>query len=292
MADVAERIAVLGAGLMGSAMAGRLRQVGHVVTVWDRSAAKAEALRPAGVEPSATPADAAAKARFVLTMLSDAAAVEEVMAGEHGALDAMGAGSIWLQMSTVGVAGTDRLGGLAAGRGIAYVDAPVSGTRQPAERGELTIFASGHESLQDTCAGVFSALGSRTLWVGDVGAGTRLKLVVNHWLLTLVATLADTMALAEALGLDPAVLQEVLPGRLAPPFIEPKAASMLAHSYPPAFPLRLADKDAQLVLEAARDAGARTDLAEAVARCYAQALAGERGEQDFAAVFEARRSAD
>src|SRR5215207_9730666 len=172
-------VAVLGTGIMGAAMARNLLWVGMEVRAWNRTREKAEPLAEDGAKVTDTPAEAAA--------------VEEAVGGN--VLPALVEDGVWLQMSTVGTEWSDRLEKLAAERGVAYVDAPVLGTKQPAEQGALIVLASGPEEVRERSQPVFDAVGSKTLWLGPAGAGSRLKLVVNNWIVGLIGALAETTAL-------------------------------------------------------------------------------------------------
>jgi 3-hydroxyisobutyrate dehydrogenase len=160
-------VAVLGTGIMGAAMVRNLLSAGIEVRAWNRSREKAEPLAQSGAQVVADPADAARGADFILTMLADADAVEEVLGGD--VLSALAGDGVWLQMSTVGEGGNERLAGLAADLGVAYVDAPVLGTKQPAEQGQLVVLASGPEEVRERSEQVFSAVGSKTVWLGEAG---------------------------------------------------------------------------------------------------------------------------
>ncbi len=249
MADT-KTVAVLGAGgMMGFPIARNLAREGFEVRAWNRSPEKAEPLGEDGARIADSPADAAAGADVVLTMLADADAVLE---SAEGALEAVPAPGIWLQMSTIGEAGTERCIELAAEHGISFLDAPVLGTKQPAEQGELVIMASGPSELRDRVGPVFETIGKRTMWVGDAGAGTRLKLATNSWILAIVEGAAETLALAEGLGLDPQlVLDAVSGGPLDLPYLQMKGKAIIERDFEPSFKLALAAKDAALVDEAA-----------------------------------------
>src|SRR4051812_37033815 len=171
------RVAVLGTGIMGAPMARNLARAGHELAVWNRTIQRAEPLAADGARVAATPGEAVADAEAVLTVLTDGAAVEEVMADE-GTLATLPDGCVWIQSSTVGVEACERLGQLADEAGVMYVDAPVVGTKAPAEKGELTVLASGPDDARERCAPVFDAIGSVTRWLGPAGAGTRHKLVL------------------------------------------------------------------------------------------------------------------
>jgi 3-hydroxyisobutyrate dehydrogenase len=281
-----ETIAVLGAGgTMGLPMARNLARGGFPIRAWNRSGEKARTLADDGVELSATPAEAAADATLILTMLSDGDAVLEVMDGPEGALGSTSPGTVWLQMSTIGIDGTERCAELAERRGLLFVDAPVLGTKQPAEQGELVILASGPDELRDRLAPIFDAVGKRTMWIGEAGAGTRLKVAVNAWILTVVEGAAETLALAEGLGLDPSlVLDAVAGGPLDLPYLQMKGRAMIARNFEPSFRLALAAKDAALVEDAAARCGLDLPLITTIRRRL-DAGAQEHGDEDMSATF-------
>jgi 3-hydroxyisobutyrate dehydrogenase len=286
-------VAFLGTGIMGGPMARNCAAAGLRVRAWNRTPEKAQALADAGVTPAGTPAEAARAADALVTMLADGDAVEAVMTGDDGALAAMGDDAVWLQMSTVGVAATDRLAGLAAERGVAYVDAPVVGTRQPAERGELVVLASAPEELRDRAAPVFDAVGRATRWVGEApGAGSRLKLVFNGWLVSLVESLSETLAFSRAMGIPPEQFLEAIDGTpMGFDYAQLKGRTMAAMDFSEvAFPLRLAHKDARLVLEAAEAEGLELPLMRTAEAQFARAEADGHGDEDLAAVHHAVRA--
>ncbi len=226
-------------------------------------------------------------------MLAGLDAVVETMEDENGAFGAMDPDAIWLQLSTVGVAGATWLGELAAEHDVDYVDAPVLGTREPAENGELVILASGPDELRPYCKIVFDAIGKETRWLGPAGLGSRLKMVVNMWLLALTAAAAEGIALAEALGLDPReFLEAVHGGPIDSPYLQMKGAAILARSFDPSFKLELAAKDARLVLEAAGRAGLEPAVARATRDAFARAVALGYGDEDMAAVYFATAQTD
>jgi 3-hydroxyisobutyrate dehydrogenase len=247
-------IAVLGAGgVMGLPIARNLARAGFEVRAWNRSREKTEPLTDDGVEVVASPAEAAEGAGAVLTILSDAEAVIGVMAGTGGTLSAMGEDAIWIQASTIGEQGTERCIALAVERGIAFVDSPVLGTKAPAEQGKLLVLASGRDEDRDRVAPIFDVIGARTMWVGEAGKGTLLKLVSNTWILALVEGSAEALALAEGVGLDPKLLLEaVAGGALDLPYLQMKGTAIMERNFEPSFRLALAAKDARLVEETAR----------------------------------------
>src|SRR5436190_4673385 len=165
---------------MGAPIARNLATAGLEVRAWNRSREKAEPLREHGVAVAGSAAEAADGADAVVTMLSDGEAVEQVMRG--GALEAMAEAAVWIQTSTVGIAAAERLAEFAHSRGVQFVDAPVLGTKDPAEQGALIVLASGPKQLEGRCEPVFDAIGSKLFWLGDAGAGSRMKVIVNSWL--------------------------------------------------------------------------------------------------------------
>jgi 3-hydroxyisobutyrate dehydrogenase len=279
-------VAVLGTGLMGAPMALNLARAGFGVRVWNRTPERAERLE-GELEVVSDPERAVTGAAAVVTMLSDAAAVESVMA-EGGVLKAMDDPALWLQMSTIGVEATARCAEAAAQQDISYFDAPVLGTKQPAEAGELIVMASGPESERERARPYFEAVGKKIWWLGEAGAGTRLKLVVNTWLLALVGGLAETVAFAESIGIDPQKFLDVIEGGpMGPAYAQIKGKAMIARSFEPAFPLVHARKDAGLVLDAAQASGARAPLTEAVKEQLDAAVAAGHGDEDMAAALYA-----
>lgn len=281
-------VAVLGAGgTMGMAMARNVMRAGMVVRAWNRTRQRAEPLAREGADLLETPAEAARGADIVLTMLADGAAVRAAMEGPEGALHGMSQDAIWLQMSTIGERATALCAELARAAGVGFVDAPVLGTKAPAQEGELVVLASAPEELRPRVAPVLDAVGSRTIWVGDAGAGTRLKLVTNTWILAVVEGVAESVALATALGLDAALLTEaVAGGPLDMGYLRMKAAAIAGDDFAPSFRLELAAKDARLVEEAAAERGLELPLVRSVAGQLAVA-AQEHGDEDVIATYRA-----
>ena len=294
-------VAVLGAGgLMGQAIAANLARTGFTVQAWNRSAAKAEPLSDLGVRVLPTPAVAASGADVVLTMLADANAVLGTMTSEPaayggaaadqpgaqaGGLAGMAADAVWVQLSTIGEIGTGRCAELAKQAGIGFFDAPVLGSRQPAEAGQLVVLASGPDELRPVVEPVFDAIGQRTMWLGEAGAGTRLKLVLNAWVVALVEAGAEVIALAEAFGLDPRLFFEAINGgALDLPYLRVKGRAMIERDFEPAFRLALAAKDAALVDESAQRLGLDLPMLAAVSERLAEG-AKEHGDKDMSATY-------
>jgi 3-hydroxyisobutyrate dehydrogenase len=275
-------VSVIGTGTMGAPIARNLAKAGFQVQVWNRTAGRAQALEGGRIHAAERVGDAIDGADAVVTMLSDGAAVE---AAVWEALEDFG-GAVWVQMSTVGVVAGEKLAASADAHGVRFVDAPVLGTRQPAEQGELTVLASGPGDLRDRCDPLFSAIGSRTFWLGPAGAGTRMKLVTNAWLVGLVAALAESVVLAEALTVEPSMFLEIIDGSpIGAPYAQVKGRSMVERDFTPSFALKLARKDVGLVLEAAERAGIDPNIARAVARQFDNAIEMGHGDEDLAAAL-------
>jgi 3-hydroxyisobutyrate dehydrogenase len=282
-------VAVLGTGIMGEPIARNLID-GFDVRVWNRSRDKAEPLGAAGATVCDTPAEAATGADLVYTMLADADATADTMTGDAGALGAMGERAVWIQAGTVGLDGIGRLAGLAADAGVGFVDAPVLGTRVPAENGQLVVLAGGSDELRSTVQPVFDAIGSRTMWVGGVGAASRLKLVANSWVLAVTTAVGEAFALAEGLDLDPALfLDAIAGGALDLPYAHMKGDLITNGEFPASFPTAGAAKDAGLIVAAGEQAGVRLEVAAAVRRQMETARDAGHGDEDMAAVWYAAR---
>ncbi|HEY3868698.1 MAG TPA: NAD(P)-dependent oxidoreductase [Actinocrinis sp.] len=280
-----ETVTVLGTGIMGSGIARSLAREGFEVRAWNRTPQKAEPLKEAGIAVVPAAAEAVSGADIVLTMLFDADAVAQVM---ERALPRMG-GAVWVQSSTIGPEATERFAQMAEGRGIAYVDAPMLGTKQPAEKGELIVIGSGQTALRTRLAPVFGAVGARTVWAGPrPGDGQRLKLAANAWVLSLVGAAAQSVRLTADLGLDPQLfLEAVSGGPLDCGYLQVKADAMITGDFEPAFPLDGAVKDGGLILEAMRAAGVDDQLMRALAAGFERASHSGHGAQDMAAVVTA-----
>jgi 3-hydroxyisobutyrate dehydrogenase len=286
MADK-QTVAVLGAGgIMGFAMARNLARDGYSIRAWNRSREKAEPLTEDGAEVFDTPAQAAERAEVIITMVADADAVTDAVEGDAGAVSATTSGkAVWLQMSTIGIEGTERCAALAGERGIAFLDAPVLGTKAPAEQGKLIVLASGPSELRDRVQPIFDVVGARTMWVGEAGAASRLKLAVNAWILTVLEGTAETLALAEGLGLDPQlVLDAVKDGPLDLGYLQMKGKAMMARDFEPSFRLRLAAKDAGLVDDAIERHGLDLPMVRTIRRRLDEGVA-EHGEKDMSATY-------
>lgn len=278
-------VAVLGTGIMGEPIARNLLRAGITVRAWNRTRAKAEPLAADGAQVCDEAAEAAAGAGVVLTMLHDGDTVENVMAG---VLPAMEEDAVWIQMSTVGVEAADRLAELARKRNVPFIDAPVLGTRKPAEDAALVVLAAGPRD--DRVQRVFDAIGSRTMWLGEGTEASRLKLVANSWVLALTTAVGEAVAMAERFGLDPQLFLDAIEGgALDSPYARLKSKAMMTGSFEPSFKAESAAKDASLVASAGRAAGANPRVAEAVRDQLRRATELGHGDEDMAAVYFAAR---
>jgi 3-hydroxyisobutyrate dehydrogenase len=281
------RVAVLGTGIMGAPMARHLTGAGHDVTVRNRTAEKAQPLAEHGASVAQDPAAAITGAEVIVTMLTDGEAVEDVMAE---AAPAAAAGTLWWQASTVGIAGIEALTALAEEHGLVLVDAPVLGTKGPAESGDLVVLASGPADAVQRLAPLFDVVGSKTITLGDAGTGTRFKLVMNHWVLAVTDAIAETLVMGEGLDLDPNLFLEAIEGGVLDiGYAHLKGPGMIAGELPVAFPLKHALKDADLILEAAQRHGLDLALAATVRERYARAAADGHADEDMGMVVAAVR---
>jgi 3-hydroxyisobutyrate dehydrogenase len=286
MAQTGEPVAVIGVGTMGHGMATSALRAGIPTVVWDRAPGATRDLAGLGADVAENAADAARRARIVVTMVPDADAVVAT-ARDEGMLAALVPGSVWVQMSTIGVAGIERVAALVEAErpDVTLVDAPVSGSKDPAERGELTIFASGPEAVRARLTPLFDALGHQTLWVGPVGAGTRVKVVNNTWLAFGAEAVCASVALAHRLGLDTQTMVDALrAGPLVSPWQSAKLGRVVNDDFSPQFALRLALKDVRLALDAA-GAGSLAAL-NSLADEWQQAVAAGLGDQDLTVVTQ------
>ena len=253
MASTHEPVAVLGIGTMGHGMAISALRAGIPTIVWNREPDATRDLAGLGAQVAESAADAARRAAIVVTMVTDTDAVVSI-ASDQGMLAAVSPGGIWVQMSTIGVAGIERVAAMVDDQrpDVTLVDAPVSGSKEPAEKGQLTIFASGPDEVRSRVAPLFDALGRRTIWVGPVGAGSRVKIVNNTWLAFAAEGVGASVALARRLGLEAETVVDALGGSpLMSPWQSAKLQRIAKGDFSAQFALSLALKDVHLALQAA-----------------------------------------
>ena len=277
------RVAVLGTGIMGSAMVRNLLAAGLATTIWDRSASATTPLAQAGARVAPSAADAAADARVVIMMLPTADVVTAVLF-DAGVAAALAHGAVCAQMGTIGVDATVQIAGrLGQIRpDVMFVDAPVSGSKGPAEAGQLLILASGPADAEPAVRPAFAAIGRKTVWLGQAGQGTRLKLVVNAYMSVLIEGVAEALELAGRFGIDPATLAEAIAGGpLDAPIADAKLHKMQTGDFAPEFPLEWALKDVDLALAETGDPA--PPLLAALSRQWRAAVDAGHGREDVSA---------
>jgi len=277
-------VTVIGAGALGAAMAARLGETGHRVRLWNRTPERARAAAEGvdGVTAEGSLHDALSGASFVLTVLRDGRAVADVMGPALGDLDA---GAVWVQASTVGPEHAASLAALAGGRGVAYLDAPVSGSTAPARQGTLVWLVAGDPAVVDRARPVLDALGSSVLTVGSGVEGSALKLAVNAWMASATVAMSDILGLCDALGVGHDALAGALEaGALNMPYALQKMRLMDSGEFDPGFAVQLALKDVDL----ARDSAPLGPLLAVVRQRLEQAVEAGHGDQDLAAVDTVR----
>lgn len=275
---------MIGLGAMGSRIATRLRNAGHEMAVWNRTPEKAAPLAELGATVASSPAEAAASSEFVLTMVADPAALAAVTEGPSGVAAGARAGTVVVEMSTVGPAAVERLSRVLPER-VELVDAPVLGSLAEAEAGTLTVFAGGAAEAVERCRPLFEILGS-LLHVGGTGAGAAAKLVANSTLFGSLAVLGEAVALADALGVPRQAAFDVLSATPIAAQAGRRKESLENGDYPLRFALSLAAKDARLVAEAARAAGIDVRAAEAALSWLDDAVEAGWGDRDYSEVLE------
>lgn len=282
MNDVPGPTAVVGAGIMGSRMAGNLVRAGIPTLVWDRSKSATEALAEAGATVAESVEAAVGEAQVVITMLPTADVVSSVMLSDE-VTRAFQDGAAWAQMGTIGTEATEHLTSqLSEVRpDVYFVDAPVSGSKGPAEAGELLILASGPDNAKQLVEPSFSAIGRKTVWLGEAGQGSKLKLVVNSYMCALIEGVAEALVLAERFGVDHAALEDAIEGGpLDAPIADAKLHKMESGDYTPEFPLEWALKDVDLAIA---DSGQSLPVLSAVSRQWHAAVESGHGRDDVSA---------
>jgi 3-hydroxyisobutyrate dehydrogenase len=286
---LADSVGFVGLGIMGARMAANLARAGHEVAVYNRTASKAEAwVEQHGGRLAASPREAAEGAAAVITMVVDGPQVEQVLLGEAGAAHGAAPGTLFIDMSTIAPADARRIGAALAERGLAFVDAPVSGSAPKAEDGTLTIMAGGSDADVARARPFFEAMGEKILHVGELGQGQTVKVISNTVGATNCATLAQALVVGKAAGVDLPSLVDVLGASSGASYmVTLKAGPMLAHDYAPLFRLEHMLKDVGICLSETEAAGAPFPAAALARELYAAALGRGLADQDFCAVLEA-----
>jgi 3-hydroxyisobutyrate dehydrogenase len=282
--DSPATVAVLGTGTMGTGMARSLLRNGIAVRVWNRTRVKAQALAADGADIAESPAGAVSGADVIITMLYDAGSVLDVMTE---AAPAVAPGAIWLQSATIGLEGTTQAAALAQATALRMIDAPVLGTKEPAEQGTLVMLASGDRSLLPGLQPVLDAISVRRVWAGGLpGQAMALKLACNAWITSITAATAQSLTLASGLAVDPQLFLDAIAGGPSDcAYVHLKGAQMMAAEFTPSFSLDGVSKDVGLITDAAGRAGVDTTLLTALAEIYRKASDLGYGTADMAAVI-------
>ncbi len=280
------RLGFLGLGIMGTPMALNLLKGGHEVVVWNRTGSACEPLRVAGAQVCESPAAVTAACEITFAMLADPEAALAVATGPDGACAGLTSGRSYIDMSTVDEGTSGRIATAVQAQGGRFLEAPVSGTRAPAEQGTLIILAAGDETLYKEATAAFELMGKMHLYAGEVGQGARLKLVVNMIMGGMMAAFCEGLTLAKNAGLEAAELLAVLDaGAMSNPMFRGKGPGMVAGEFPTAFPLKHMQKDLRLALELGRDLEVQLDTATAANQSFVEAMKAGDGDLDFSALL-------
>ncbi|WIA09375.1 hypothetical protein OEZ85_008781 [Tetradesmus obliquus] len=286
----APTVGFLGLGIMGTAMCRNLLKCGAFskVIVWNRTASKCDELVAEGAVAASSPAEVVQQADITFGMLADPEAALKAALGPAGVAEGVSAGKAYVDMSTVDEATSQQIAAAVAAKGGRFLEAPVSGSKKPAIDGQLIILAAGDEALFKECEAAFSAMGKRSLFLGAVGAGARMKLVVNMVMGSMMGAFCEGMALADRAGLAQSDLLDVLGlGAMANPMFALKGPALQQRQYPPAFPLKHQQKDMRLALALGDALDQPLPVAAAANEAYKQAKSKGYADADFAAVYEA-----
>jgi len=280
---------MLGLGIMGAPVARNILNAGYELIVWNRSPDKAKPLAEAGAALAATPREAAEAAELTLTMVSDPAAALDVAAGSpDAAIHGLGPGKAYIDLSTVDPETTIQIGEMVRGTGAGFLEAPVSGSKKPAEDAQLILLCGGDRDVYDRCAELFPKIGKASYFLGDTGAGARMKLIVNMIMGSMMAAFGEGMALAGRNGLDLSTLLEVLDsGAMQNPMFRIKGPNVIKGQYQPNFPLKHMQKDMRLALALGDSGALPLPVAGAANALFIRARGMDLGDEDFAAVCKA-----
>jgi 3-hydroxyisobutyrate dehydrogenase-like beta-hydroxyacid dehydrogenase len=283
---VPQSIGFIGLGIMGQPMALNLVRAGFPATVFNRTRSKAEPLERAGAQVASTPAEAARDAEVIVTIVSDTAAVEEVICGKSGVLETIRPGAVLIDSSTISPTVSRKLANQLAGKGASMLDAPVTGSKHGAEKGELTFMIGGERQVLERVMPVLRVLGKRHVYCGQQGLGLAAKLAMNCILATTLEIFAEGFVMATKAGVRPETLLEIMQSSLARSAIADfKAPFVLRGDFTPYFPLKLMHKDLELAMEAAYAQNVPMPAAAAVKEVYGGAKALGKGDLDYVAVI-------
>jgi len=281
-----ESIGFIGLGIMGQPMALNLIKAGHKLAVYNRTTAKAAALQAAGARAASSPADAARDANVVMIIVSDTAAVEEVVAGKGGILESLRAGTLVIDSSTISPTVSRKMACLVAGKGASWLDAPVTGSKHGAEKGELTFMMGGDRAAFDRALPILQVLGKKHIYCGSHGLGLSAKLAQNTIQATMIEVFCEGFVLATKAGVRPETMLEIIQSSLARAALTDfKAPFIFKGDFTPYFPLKLMHKDLELAAEAGYAQGVPMPALAAVKEVYMAAKAQGKGDLDYAAII-------
>ncbi|KAH6810898.1 glyoxylate reductase 1 [Perilla frutescens var. frutescens] len=282
-----EEIGFLGLGIMGKAMSMNLLRHGFKVTVWNRTLSRCDELVEHGATIGETPAAVIKKCKYTIAMLSDPAAALSVVFDKDGVLEQISSGKGYVDMSTVDAETSSKISEAITSKGGHFLEAPVSGSKKPAEDGQLVVLAAGEKALYDAALPFFDVLGKKSFFLGQVGNGAKMKLVVNMTMGSMMNAFSEGLVLADKSGLNPQTLLDVLDlGAIANPMFKMKGPSMIQGSYPPAFPLKHQQKDMRLALALGDENSVPMPVAAAANEAFKKARSMGLGDLDFSAVHE------
>jgi 3-hydroxyisobutyrate dehydrogenase-like beta-hydroxyacid dehydrogenase len=280
-------VGLIGLGLMGRPMGMNILKAGYALTVWNRTAARAEELVASGATVAQSPREAAAASDFLITMVSDPPALEEVLWGPRGAMQALKRGSIYMDSSTVSPALARKIAAACAERGVKFLDAPVTGGDWGARKGELVFMIGGNAETLKEAEPVIGVMGKKWFHLGPNGAGQTIKLAMNAILALQVGALAEAIALVSGAGLQPEKLVEVMQSSMARSgVLDVKAPNLLKGEYLPSFPLRLMHKDLSLALDLANQLGVPLPTTAAARETYSAVKGAAKEDLDYSAVMK------
>jgi glyoxylate/succinic semialdehyde reductase len=281
------KVGFIGLGIMGSRMADNLLKKGNELVVYNRTREKAEPLVAGGAVFAETPSKVAESVTVIITMLTDPGAVTATALGENGFLDRFAKGSLWIDCSTVNPSFSKKMADECMTRGIRFLDAPVAGSKIPAEQGKLVFFLGGDKKDVEFSMPLIETMGKTAIHTGGHGMGTAMKMVNNILLAGAMALFSEGILLGETLGISRDVLlNAILSSPVAAPFLALKKPLIESETFEPQFPLRLMHKDLHLASVTAYECGVATPCAHAIKEVFALAVRDGLGGEDFAALYK------
>ena len=282
-----KKIGFIGLGIMGSRMAANLKKAGFELVVYNRTAAKADQLVEEGAFLVDSPEEVGKQCDVVFTMLSSPEVVKETVLGAQGLFSGMNAGGLWVDCSTVNPSFTKEMASHAVECNVRFVDAPVAGTKMPAEKGELVFFAAGTAEDVESCKTYFDVMGKKTIYMGENGKGSAVKMLVNQLLGQSMEAFAEAMALGKAMGLDRETLFNILLNTpVVAPFLAAVRPKLESGDYEPNFPLKWMHKDLHLAAATAFEYNVPAPSLNAVKEVYSMANKNGAADEDFSSIFK------